>query len=208
MSRALKGRVIPQEQRDQISATMMGRSVPATVRMKIRAAMKERCANGSHKMPDNRGRRCSQEKAAKIAASLRGRARPVAVRRKLSVASTAAWCDEKRRANMLEARKMKPNKLEASLIPLMQRFGFRYTGDGSHWIHRAGASRNPDFKRNGSRVIVDIWGDYWHRGEDAAECVAWYAASGYVALVIWESQVRAGGADAVAGMIERLLTTA
>lgn len=36
---------------------------------------------------------------------------------------------------------------------------FKYTGDGSFWIHNI----NPDFiECNGKKVVIEIFGDYWH----------------------------------------------
>lgn len=36
---------------------------------------------------------------------------------------------------------------------------FKYTGDGSFWIHNI----NPDFiECNGKKLVVEIFGDYWH----------------------------------------------
>lgn len=36
---------------------------------------------------------------------------------------------------------------------------FKYTGDGSFWIHNI----NPDFVEcNGKKIAVEIFGDYWH----------------------------------------------
>ena len=36
---------------------------------------------------------------------------------------------------------------------------FKYTGDGSFWIHNI----NPDFvESNGKKIVVEVFGDYWH----------------------------------------------
>ncbi len=107
-------------------------------------------------------------------------------KRVLSLKTKAKWADPIYRARMLESRQLRPNKLEARLTPEMKKFGFYYSGDGSRWIHTKNESHNPDFKMRGKRVLVEIWGDYWHRGEDPDRLIHWYAKQGYLCLVIWE----------------------
>jgi len=104
------------------------------------------------------------------------------------------WQDPIYRTAVLQGRKSAPNKLETSLQPVLAEFGFRYTGGGDFWVHRKDGSHNPDFKKTGERKLVEVWGDYWHRGENPDDLQTWYATMGYDCLILWESEVNAGRA--------------
>ena len=73
---------------------------------------------------------------------------------------------------------------------------FKYTGDGSFWIHNI----NPDFVEcNGKKVAVEIFGDYWHSPllrynipyqrtyEGRKKILKKY---GWALIVLWESDLK------------------
>ena len=39
------------------------------------------------------------------------------------------------------------------------------------------------------KKVVEVFGDYWHRGEDTRIIEAQYAESGFGCLVVWESEL-------------------
>ena len=54
------------------------------------------------------------------------------------------------------------------------------------------AGKVPDFVNvNGKKAVLEIFGDYWHRGEDPSERIAIFAAVGYSCAVVWERDFKA-----------------
>lgn len=85
-----------------------------------------------------------------------------------------------------------PSQLELNCIPLFAERGYRHTGDGSFWIRgKDGKNKNPDFKKTGSKAVIEVWGNYWHRNQDPQDLIDWYSENGYECEVYWESDLRA-----------------
>jgi len=86
----------------------------------------------------------------------------------------------------------KPNKTEVKLLNLLDKYfpdQYKYTGDGSVII----AGLNPDFTNcNGRKEVIEMFGDYWHKGEDPQEKIDRYAKFGFRCLVIWEKEIKSG----------------
>lgn len=83
-----------------------------------------------------------------------------------------------------------PNRLEQQVAN-----GFpnlRFVGDGTLWITTNLGKKNPDFKVKGQRAFVEVWGNYWHRGEDPEMLVDAYKEKGFTCLVVWESELKSG----------------
>lgn len=189
MSAATKGKkVISDEQRVAISQKLTGRKRTDEERRNISKGVEKRWIEGKWANRRLLGAP-SEEKRLRIAQSLKGHEVTPETRQKLSASSRANWQNPDYRKKALEARQMSPNKLEQSLIPTMESLGFRYTGNGSFWVHDPTGSHNPDFKQTGKRRVVEIWGNYWHRDQDPQEAIQWYATHGFQCLVIWESDL-------------------
>jgi len=61
-----------------------------------------------------------------------------------------------------------------------------FTGDFTYWI----AGKNPDFCRKGhSKKCVEMFGDYWHKGEDPKHRIAHFKDHGWKCLVLWEHEL-------------------
>lgn len=87
-----------------------------------------------------------------------------------------------------DGQNRKPSNLELMLGAILEQYfpgQWRYTGDFNFWIGR----KNPDFKRNGHKQIIELFGDYWHRGEKPDELVQYYRQHGFDCLVIWEHEL-------------------
>lgn len=84
----------------------------------------------------------------------------------------------------------KPNKWERQLDTLLQdNFPgeWKFVGDGSLIIER----KNPDFVNiNGKKQIIELWGNYWHKGDDPQERIGFFKKYGYRTLILWGSELR------------------
>jgi len=61
-----------------------------------------------------------------------------------------------------------------------------YTGDGGMII----GGKIPDFSNvNGRKAVIEMFGDYWHKGQEPQDKIAHYEAYGFECLVIWEHEL-------------------
>ncbi len=129
-----------------------------------------------------------------------------------------------RRKKMIAGLNLRPNKPETAVFDLLEELfpsEWKYMGDGQVII----GGLNPDFINiNGKKLIVEVFGDYWHTqklkpyriNEGRREV---YAAYGYRTLIIWERETKknldelnkkvtefvAGiGADCATGQLKKL----
>ena len=49
--------------------------------------------------------------------------------------------------------------------------------------------KNPDFKVKGQPKIIELWGDYWHRGEFPKDIIEGWRNAGIKCMVIWEHEI-------------------
>ena len=93
------------------------------------------------------------------------------------------WQEEEYVKVQMKARGVSPNKLEVEAGVLLKRFGFDYVGSGDKII----AGKCPDFW-NGDNKVIEMYGDYWHKGQNPQDRIDIFKAEGYDCLVIWESE--------------------
>ncbi|MDO9581338.1 MAG: hypothetical protein Q7J06_12390 [Bacteroidales bacterium] len=83
-----------------------------------------------------------------------------------------------------------PNKYERMFDKFLQDnfpSEWKYVGDGKLIIDR----KNPDFINiNGKKAIIELWGDYWHKGDDPERLIDFYGKYGYRTLVIWTHELK------------------
>ena len=51
--------------------------------------------------------------------------------------------------------------------------------------------KSPDIW-DGNRKLIELFGDYWHQGDDPQERIAHFEKYGFQCLVIWESELKNG----------------
>lgn len=90
--------------------------------------------------------------------------------------------DEHTRAILL-ANQVKPNRTEARLLIILGP-PWRYVGDGKLVI----GGKCPDFW-DGDANLIELFGDYWHRGDDSQDRVRHFREFGYNCDIIWEHDV-------------------
>ena len=86
-----------------------------------------------------------------------------------------------------------PNGVEQLVLGLLPTPG-QYVGSGQLVI----GNKCPDFW-NGNGKVIEVYGDYWHRGQDPQERIDLFKVHGYDCFVIWEAEVHVGE---VAGLLE------
>lgn len=85
---------------------------------------------------------------------------------------------------------MGKNKSEERLSPVLEDIGFRYCGDGTHWIAvtKSGIRRNPDFvwKSATLKTAFLLNGAYFHRDKILLEQeLEDYRSAGWRVLIFW-----------------------
>lgn len=83
-----------------------------------------------------------------------------------------------------------PNKLEKKLLSILENLypgEWKFVGDGEVVI----AGKCPDFINvNGQKKIIELFGDYWHAGENPNNRIEIFRPYGYETLVIWEGELK------------------
>jgi len=83
---------------------------------------------------------------------------------------------------------IKPNNVEIKLYNTLQEHfpnDWKYVGDGSLWI----GGKNPDFVSKNEQKVIEMFGDYWHKGENPEDRIEHFKKYGYDCLVFWENEV-------------------
>ena len=109
---------------------------------------------------------------------------------KLSIMMLENWQDPGFQEKMRRSVLKHPNVPETMMIDLFEESSllskFKFVGDFSFWV----GGKNPDFARIGQhRKCIEMYGYYWHRGEDPKYRIAHFAKYGWKCLVIWEREL-------------------
>ena len=84
----------------------------------------------------------------------------------------------------------KQNKPEKAAEKILCQFGFSYVGDRNFWVtFKNGKHKCPDFVNKSMRMVVEIYGDYWHKNDNPQEIIDLYAEIGWKCFVFWEHEV-------------------
>jgi len=111
---------------------------------------------------------------------------------------------EKRTAGLL-TQPTKPESIFGNLTPNT----IHYTGNGSWWrrlLLRLSngeyieVNKNPDFKVDGQRKVIEIYGDYWHRNDKPQDIIDAFARISYQCMVIWEHEIH----EDIKGVLDRV----
>ena len=108
----------------------------------------------------------------------------------MSKTMSELWKNPKHIKKMAKALHVTPNKPEAFMLNLLNEIypgEWKFTGDFSFMIN----GKSPDFVNcNGKKLIIEFWGDYWHKGEDPKDRANIFKPFGYETLVIWEHELK------------------
>jgi hypothetical protein len=83
-----------------------------------------------------------------------------------------------------------PNKAEIKVLNILNENypnEWKYTGDFSFIIN----GKSPDFTNvNGKKKLIELYGDYWHQGQNPQDRIDIFKPYGYDTLVIWEHELK------------------
>jgi hypothetical protein len=82
-----------------------------------------------------------------------------------------------------------PNKFE-QYFDYLTTDDIYYVGNGKLWVTFSdGTHKNPDFKIKKQRKVIELFGDYWHDGDNPQELIDKYKDINFDCLVIWETEL-------------------
>lgn len=119
------------------------------------------------------------------------RNRGAETKQKISKALKAKWADPAYARMMLQAQKVKPNKAESQLFSVVEsimpgEFALNVRAE----IMVLGG-RIPDIVNiNGRKAVIELYGDYWRKGDDPQERIRHFSQFGWRTLVIWERELK------------------
>lgn len=83
-----------------------------------------------------------------------------------------------------------PNKKETQLLSVLNEFEFEFTGTN---CEKSVAGKFPDFINKNKNLIIELYGNYWHRNEtekQTKERIDLFKNEGYDTLIIWEHELK------------------
>ncbi len=126
----------------------------------------------------------------KISEKNKGKRHTVEQKERNSKELIKKWKDPDYVSKQMKSRGVRPNKLELKFEQFLNELQFgewKYVGDGQLII----AGKCPDFVNiNGKKQIIELFGDYWHKGQSPKDRIKVFEPFGYKTLVIWEKELR------------------
>lgn len=139
------------------------------------------------------GRKLSKEVRSKIGAKSRGRRMPFRseeYREKHRQIMISFWSDPINVKERVRTFHRRQNKLETKFQSLLDtRFPkeWKFVGDGQLII----GNKCPDFANiNGKKALIELYGNYWHEGQNPQDRIDLFAKYGYQTLIIWENELK------------------
>ena len=82
-----------------------------------------------------------------------------------------------------------PNGSELKLLFLLEELRLPYAYNGNAEILIVGGKASDYVNVNGQKKLVELYGDYWHRGDNPQKRIDYFAKFGFQTLVIWEHEL-------------------
>jgi G:T-mismatch repair DNA endonuclease (very short patch repair protein) len=100
------------------------------------------------------------------------------------------WKSNEYVRKQMKAKGVSPNKTELRFEKLLNDLypgEWKYVGDGQVIL----GGKCPDFINiNGQKKIIELYGDYWHKGDNPEDRAKVFEPFGYQTLVVWEKELR------------------
>ncbi len=116
-----------------------------------------------------------------------GQQHSIETRQRIRQTVAALWQKPEYVQKQMEVRGRReagPNLMELAAADWLSPLGFQFVGDGQLII----AGKCPDFWDGGTKLI-ELYGDYWHAGQDPQDRINLFKAAGYDCIVIWEHEL-------------------
>lgn len=104
-------------------------------------------------------------------------------RQRMSKSHAGVPLSDKHTRAIIIANNIRPNKVEKQLLVILGA-PWQFVGDGQLII----GGKCPDFW-DGNKGLKELFGDYWHKGENPRNRIKLFAEYGYECEIIWEHQV-------------------
>jgi G:T-mismatch repair DNA endonuclease (very short patch repair protein) len=131
-------------------------------------------------------------------------------KRKRSELARSLWQDPEYVLAQMNARQVKPNKVELRVQGILKKHlpEYEYNGDGRLGIVLAGCV--PDYVNvNGQKKVIEIFGGYWHterakrwHQSELGRIMA-YNSVGFDCLILWETDIRTKSEEDIVQEIEK-----
>lgn len=74
-----------------------------------------------------------------------------------------------------------------------------FSGNGKNMIavKNKGKIRFPDFVCHSQRKVIEVFGRYWHRNDNANDITDWYQDAGWECLIVWDDEISISAVDRV-----------
>lgn len=115
--------------------------------------------------------------------------RTPAIRQKMSVAHKRLWQNPEYVTKQMKAAHVRQNKSEKYLEQLLQELQpdeWHFVGDGQLII----AGKCPDFVHTSKKLIIELFGDYWHDESEMNPRIQLFEKHGYQTLIIWYEELK------------------
>jgi len=207
-----RGKKRTEQQKKKYSESKMGDSNPIKrmdVRLKVGKSLKGRKAwNKGKKLPPlsdehkekirvsmlgkNTFKR-SEETCEKMRVSKQGCKRSKESVIKSNAGIKAAWANHEIKNKQVKAiilgNKVSPNKVELTMQGFLDGIypnEWKFVGDGQLIIN----GKCPDFVNvNGKKMLIEVFGDYWHKDDNPEDRIKIFEPYGYRTLVLWEHEI-------------------
>jgi hypothetical protein len=200
---SFKGRHHTEETKRKISEAKKGRFLGTNNPLYGRPSpMKGKHLTEEHKRKiseANKGEICwrkgiphTKETKKKMSFAAKGRHPSLETRKKISHALMERWKNAEYRNRIVTAImkgwRIKPNKKEILLDSILESLfpnEWKYVGDGQLII----SGKCPDFW-NGNGKVLELFGDYFHKGENPQERIDFFQQHNFDCCVIWEHELK------------------
>lgn len=126
-----------------------------------------------------------------------GKKHSLATKAQISNSVKEKWKDEKYAAKALsanlKANGISPNKKELKLLGILNSVDkgvWEYVGNGKLIV----GGKCPDYvSKNEPEKLLELFGDYWHKGQNPQDRIDFFEKYGYKCLVIWENELKKEG---------------
>ena len=115
-----------------------------------------------------------------------------------------SWADSVRKKQwiqaMWEGRTRRPTKPEQGVIDVITEYSlpYKYVGTGGFLLD----GKNPDFMNvNGEKKLIEVFGEYWHKGEEEQLRKDLFSRYGFKTLILWSKDIMAKSSDEIADLI-------